>query len=61
MGRAFDPWGNAYQFIFDKTGAGETPKSEYESGEIIRGSVAAWSAGPDGNFETWDDNVNSWE
>ena len=56
-----DPWGNAYQFIFDKTGAGELQSPNEESGEIIRGSVAAWSAGPDGNFETWDDNVSSWE
>ena len=56
-----DPWGNAYRFIFDKTGAGELQSPNEESGEIIRGSVAAWSAGPDGNFETWADNVSSWE
>ncbi len=56
-----DPWGNAYRFAFDRTGSGEVRSPNEDSDDIIRGSVVAWSAGPDGNFETWDDNVLSWE
>lgn len=59
-----DPWGQAYNFMVDQTGVGElrNPNEEHETGdEIIRGKVIAWSAGPDGNYETWEDNVVSWE
>ena len=27
----------------------------------IRAQAIAWSAGPDGKHETWEDNATSWE
>jgi hypothetical protein len=29
-------------------------------GSTIPESVVVWSAGKDGDFETWDDNVKTW-
>ncbi len=32
-----------------------------KGGELIRADVVAWSAGPDGDYRSWEDNVTSWE
>lgn len=60
-----DPWGNPFQYLVN-----ETPKetmglgnfgSGYEGPEEIRAKVLVWSAGEDGDYGTWEDNVCSWE
>ncbi len=54
-----DPWGNVYRIRLDtdENNGIEDP----ETGKIIPARVLIWSAGPDGQEETWDDNVKSWE
>ncbi len=51
-----------FLYAVDDNGDGhvENPDPE-KSGELIRADVIAWSAGPDGDFSTWSDNVGSWE
>lgn len=63
-----DPWPHAktgrlpYLYAVDDDGDGHVPNPDPEkSGEFIRGNVIAWSAGPDGDYSTWSDNVGSWE
>jgi prepilin-type N-terminal cleavage/methylation domain-containing protein len=60
-GAFVDPWGNPFRFRADLTGAGEVPHPDEGTGGVIRGRVVAWSAGPDGDYDTWEDNVTSWE
>ncbi len=56
-----DPWGNPFQFKLDVAGAGEMANPNEDVGGVIRGKALAWSAGPDGDYDTWDDNETSWE
>ena len=60
-----DPWGNPFQYLVN-----ETPKdtmglgsfgSGYKGPDEIRTKALVWSAGPDGDYGTWDDNVCSWD
>lgn len=60
-----DPWGNPFQYLVN-----ETPKetmglgnfgSGYDGPDEIRAKVLVWSAGEDGDYSTWEDNVCSWE
>jgi len=54
-----DPWGNPfeYQLDIDQDGSIGHPAGDGD----IRARVIAWSAGPDGQSETWEDNVSSWD
>lgn len=59
-----DPWGNPYQYLVNETpkdtmGLG-TFKKDYKGPEEIRATVLVWSAGADGDYGTWEDNVASW-
>ena len=62
-----DPWGHSkgrvpYLYALDDDGDGHVKNPDPEkSDELIRADVIAWSAGPDGDFSTWKDNVGSWE
>lgn len=60
-----DPWGNFYRILLDVDGDGKIPNparatSEDES-ETISNNILIYSAGPDGDFSTWKDNIRSWE
>jgi hypothetical protein len=59
-----DPWGHLYRIHLDKDGDGQIPNPAAGSatGEpnMIQGPVLIYSAGPDGDFATWKDNVCSW-
>lgn len=58
-GAFIDPWGTPFQYQMDDDRDGTVP---HPSGDgIIRAQVVAWSAGPDGDYETWADNATSWE
>ena len=54
-----DPWGNAfeYQVVDDQNESIGHPSGE----GTIRARAIAWSRGPDGKSETWEDNATSWE
>jgi hypothetical protein len=64
----FDPWGNYYHVGIDSCGDGELEDPEAagtspgESGRRpqIQKCILIWSAGPDGDPDTWADNVCSW-
>lgn len=58
-GELWDPWGNFYRVRFDSNFDNhiENPQSP---GTQIPDAIAVWSAGPDGDFETWKDNVKTW-
>lgn len=58
-GELWDSWGNHYRIRFDTNGDGRVENPE-TPGTHLPESIAVWSAGPDGEFETWDDNVKSW-
>ena len=43
----------------DQNGDGKVENPEVP-GTLIPESIAIWSAGPDGDFDTWADNVKTW-
>ena len=61
-GEFADPWGTPYKFVLDVTGTGQIPNPNLDvGGNPIRARALVWSAGPDKNYDTWADNVTSWE
>lgn len=58
-GELWDPWGNHYRVRFDTNNDGKIENPE-APGTHLPESIEVWSAGPDGDFETWEDNVKSW-
>lgn len=65
-----DHWGERYFIILESTGDGLIPNPEYQGGAnanlwhkplpTIRARALIYSAGPDRDPNTWDDNVRSW-
>lgn len=60
-GAFVDPWGHPYLYRVDRTGAGEVPHPDENIGGVLAKKVVAWSAGPDGLYDTWEDNETSWK
>lgn len=60
-----DPWGHLYRIHLDKDGDGEIPNPAAGSvnveAKMTQGPVLIYSAGPDGDFASWNDNVCSWK
>lgn len=61
-----DPWGHSkgrvpFLYAVDGDGDGMIPNPNPEKNGKIRADAIAWSAGPDGDYATWEDNVGSWE
>jgi type II secretory pathway pseudopilin PulG len=54
-----DLYGNVYHMRFDWNGDGNIPDPEHP-GAAVRGTVILYSAGPDGDYSTWHDNIMSW-
>lgn len=59
VGAFVDPWGNPFEYKVDADRNEEIPDPETDT--VVRARVLAWSAGPDGDYDTWDDNVKGWE
>ncbi|QIF03177.1 hypothetical protein [Roseimicrobium sp. ORNL1] len=55
-----DPFGHLYRMYFDWNGDGQVPDPQHP-GATIDEPVIIYSAGPDGDYDTWKDNVKSWE
>ena len=55
-----DPFGHLYQMHFDWNGDGQIPDPQHP-GATISEPVIIYSAGQDGDYDTWKDNVKSWE
>lgn len=62
-GELWDPWGNYYRVVLDTDHDNRVEKPEWDktsdSAELPE-SILVWSAGPDGDFDTWQDNVKTW-
>lgn len=60
-GAFVDAWGKPFSFRVDLEGTGEMDNPNVDVGGKLRARSLAWSAGPDGDLETWEDNVAGWE
>lgn len=60
-GAYVDAWGRPFAFRVDLEGKGEMNNPNTDVGGTLRARTLAWSAGPDGKYETWEDNVAGWE
>ena len=54
-----DPWGHFYHIRLDTDGDGFVDDPS-EPGRRLKRSVIVWSAGKDGDPDTWKDNITSW-
>lgn len=59
-GSFVDPWGTAYQMIFDMNGDNTCDLPDARYGSAVNTQVALWSYGPDRKADTPDD-LTSWE
>jgi hypothetical protein len=59
----YDPWGQTYQVVLDTDYDEqiENPEPGLKGEEMLKSSFIVWSAGPDGDFDTWEDNICSWK
>ncbi len=55
-----DPWGRPYRLHLDWDGDGAVPDPERPSATVPE-VVMVYSAGPDGDYSTWADNVATWK
>ena len=60
-GAFVDAWGKPFAFRMDVEGTGEMANPNGDVGGKLRARTLAWSAGPDGDFDTWEDNVAGWQ
>ncbi|MEQ1840084.1 MAG: hypothetical protein ABL994_06735 [Verrucomicrobiales bacterium] len=58
-GELWDPWGRFYRVRFDSDGNGKV-ENPGKPGTFLPESILVWSAGKDGDFDTWEDNVKTW-
>lgn len=56
-----DPWGNPYFYEVDVDYDDIIENPNPDKSDEIRATAIAWSAGEDGDVETWDDNCASWD
>ena len=61
VGAFVDPWGTPFQYQLDIDGDGQCAHPNDDVGGRIPFRAIAWSAGPDRDHATWEDNVVSWE
>lgn len=58
-GTLWDPWGNHYRVRLGDPVAKRVEDPE-EPGTHLPESILVWSAGEDGDFDTWEDNAKTW-
>jgi len=58
-GALWDPWGNHYRVRLGDPATNQMENPE-KPGIFLPHLILVWSAGEDGDFDTWDDNVKSW-
>ena len=58
-GELWDPWGNYYRVRYESNYDNQVENPEVP-GTSLPESILIWSAGEDGKFETWQDNVKTW-
>lgn len=55
-----DAWGRPLHAMMDTNSDGKLADPEHP-GSVLAERVLIWSAGPDGDFNTWNDNICSWK
>lgn len=60
-GEFVDAWGRPFRFRLDLDGDGQLDNPNEDASGQLRARALVWSGGPDGDDETWADNVKSWE
>ncbi len=60
-GAFVDGWARPFLFQVDLDGDGQMNNPDQSVPGQIRARALVWSGGPDGDPETWVDNVKSWE
>lgn len=61
-GELWDPWGNHYRILLDSDLDNGVDNPDYSAGLTrLPESILVWSAGPDGDFDTWEDNPTTWQ
>lgn len=55
-----DPWGQPYSVVMDIDRSGGIINPEHPK-LMLSQKVIAWSSGEDGNPDTWQDNIKSWD
>ena len=50
-----------FLYAVDADGDGHVKNPDPDKNNLVRADVIAWSAGPDGDYRSWEDNVCSWE
>ncbi|MGK0188422.1 MAG: type II secretory pathway pseudopilin PulG [Verrucomicrobiales bacterium] len=61
FGSLVDSWGSPYRIVFDTTEDQKITNPNPDAAVKILGlSILVYSAGPDGDFKTWDDNLKTW-
>lgn len=55
-----DAWGQTYRILTDVDGNGSIASPEPQQKPLTE-AVLVWSAGEDGDFDTWEDNLASWK
>jgi type II secretory pathway pseudopilin PulG len=58
-GTLWDPWGNFYRVRMDSSFDNKVENPELP-GAYLPESILIWSAGKDGDFDTWKDNLKTW-
>lgn len=53
-----DEWGTAIRMRFSEADEQPSPR---DPSEMLTAKYILWSAGPDKDFSTWEDNVTSWK
>ncbi len=60
-GELWDPWGNLYRVRLDTDHNRRVENPEVPAtSAFLPETILVWSAGPDGDFDTWADNIKSW-
>ncbi len=57
--KLWDTWGNLYRVRLD-TNYDNRVTNPADSSQQLPETILIWSAGEDGDFSTWEDNVKSW-
>ena len=60
-GAFVDGWDKPFKYRIDQAGTGKIGHPDPGVSGELSARALAWSAGPDGNYDTWEDNVPSWE
>jgi hypothetical protein len=55
-----DPWGKAYRITLDTNEDGFIENPQTPGTKLASEKALVYSAGPDGDFSTWQDNLRSW-